>query len=487
MSKLESLLGPTFRVSLERLAPLASTLDYALSKQPAWLHDIFGTRENGTAEARYLFQRTNPERKRPGPVVVSVSGQAIPPKEVRIVLDGAPIETASELLMCWSALTGKGDQGSILEISSGDEGLREEPPSTVGWIETLKGAYYKEAYTLLRSTDIFTPQRFERLKRGAVTHPLFAELAGKSSERLSSLDEELGSGERLGVSLDLNALAKLKDGKAIQVAFSPAHIGTHLIFLYMRDELKVPIEISFGLAHTVELAKRLISGNVPISLDLCSFTVSTAASVLGAEQKIRYSPFMFMPGMSHGILAPSRFSGSDEEAIRRGEYLLMSEVPSTEAFIFGDLGQHKGQPSRDLMKVREAEPDEVALALGSGARDLRAIIGFPYYVINHEFNDCRLLEPPRGVNLVRETLLFASNDFVNVGGRSHPLKVLVRDVWLRLREDPVTIQRLVKRLLSDEGYVTCLSRCLGLTHMSKFKQSTSSGKESKKSGLVVGA
>jgi len=62
----------------------AASLDLALSKQPAWLHDIFGTDRNGISMARYLIRRVNPERKRPGPVVLFINPQRLPFKNIEI-------------------------------------------------------------------------------------------------------------------------------------------------------------------------------------------------------------------------------------------------------------------------------------------------------------------------------------------------------------------------------------------------------------------
>ncbi len=43
---------------------LASSLDYALSKSPAWLLEMFGTGPQGSPYARRLFRILNPNRKR---------------------------------------------------------------------------------------------------------------------------------------------------------------------------------------------------------------------------------------------------------------------------------------------------------------------------------------------------------------------------------------------------------------------------------------
>lgn len=51
---------------------LAASLDYAISKQPLWLQDMFGSTPQGTAISKLVFRRMNPDRKRPGPVTVFI-------------------------------------------------------------------------------------------------------------------------------------------------------------------------------------------------------------------------------------------------------------------------------------------------------------------------------------------------------------------------------------------------------------------------------
>lgn len=69
-------------------ASLASSLDYALCKQPAWLSDMFGVQKNGLPTARRLFLVTNPNQKRPGPVTVAISEFTLAPSDIRVFYNG---------------------------------------------------------------------------------------------------------------------------------------------------------------------------------------------------------------------------------------------------------------------------------------------------------------------------------------------------------------------------------------------------------------
>lgn len=80
---------------------LAASLDYALVKGPAWLADMFGTTSLGGLRAKRLFRVTNPNRKRPGPVVVALNMNMLPSSNIRVTLDGDVVEDSSLLL--WMA------------------------------------------------------------------------------------------------------------------------------------------------------------------------------------------------------------------------------------------------------------------------------------------------------------------------------------------------------------------------------------------------
>lgn len=67
---------------------LAASLDYAISKQPGWLTDLFGCDHEGISYARRLVLRTNPERKRPGPVVLALNSVYLPVSSIEVYING---------------------------------------------------------------------------------------------------------------------------------------------------------------------------------------------------------------------------------------------------------------------------------------------------------------------------------------------------------------------------------------------------------------
>jgi hypothetical protein len=83
----------------------AASLDYAISKQPLWLQDMFGVSGQGMQLARLLFRRINPDRKRPGPVIIFISNKDF---DVSVEVNGEPVRDASELRRLQELLEAQG-------------------------------------------------------------------------------------------------------------------------------------------------------------------------------------------------------------------------------------------------------------------------------------------------------------------------------------------------------------------------------------------
>jgi hypothetical protein len=72
---------------------LASSLDYAISKRPVWLREMFGNDEHGNSLCQKLIIRTNPSQKRVGPVVLALNQRSLPGDNIFLVLNGQKVES----------------------------------------------------------------------------------------------------------------------------------------------------------------------------------------------------------------------------------------------------------------------------------------------------------------------------------------------------------------------------------------------------------
>jgi len=89
---------------------LASSLDYAINKEPQWLCDMFGLDATGKTNLRRLIFRSNTNIKRPGPVSLSLNPSALPAENITVLLDSIPIENESVLDAILSALVDESSQ-----------------------------------------------------------------------------------------------------------------------------------------------------------------------------------------------------------------------------------------------------------------------------------------------------------------------------------------------------------------------------------------
>lgn len=95
---------------------LAASLDYAISKQPMWLTEMFGCDQQGISLARRLILRTNPERKRPGPVTLGINQSYLPASHITIFVNGARCD--DQMLTALRCQLGDVDMHTALQASA---------------------------------------------------------------------------------------------------------------------------------------------------------------------------------------------------------------------------------------------------------------------------------------------------------------------------------------------------------------------------------
>lgn len=79
---------------------MAASLDASLYKQTAWLSDVFGANSNGEALSKRILLRTNPGRRRFGPVMVSLNEHILPASSIQIYLDNRLVSSSEAILEC---------------------------------------------------------------------------------------------------------------------------------------------------------------------------------------------------------------------------------------------------------------------------------------------------------------------------------------------------------------------------------------------------
>lgn len=151
---------------------LASSLDYAISKQPIWLLDMLGLYPDGRPVAQRLFRRTNPERKKGGDVIIGVNTSLLSPDQIRIFMSEDELCTREEIEELIGQIAGEHVKGvkspsPAVEAPSVQksrkrlimlpfEGVQNEPK-----VRELFEGFYEELVVILsrlRGIDVISPQ-----------------------------------------------------------------------------------------------------------------------------------------------------------------------------------------------------------------------------------------------------------------------------------------------------------------------------------------
>ncbi len=90
----------------------AASLDYAISKKTNWLIDMLGTDSRGAPVSNRLIRRSNPERKRPGPVQLCLNSDFLPLSNIHVYLDEYEVTALETISWMLSNLSGVSDNTS---------------------------------------------------------------------------------------------------------------------------------------------------------------------------------------------------------------------------------------------------------------------------------------------------------------------------------------------------------------------------------------
>jgi hypothetical protein len=80
----------------ERSSPAAS-LNYAMSKKPEWIKDMFGEDSDSHPYLLDLIGRSNPDLKRAGPVILCLNTRVLPPERIHVFAGDRQIDGAEEI------------------------------------------------------------------------------------------------------------------------------------------------------------------------------------------------------------------------------------------------------------------------------------------------------------------------------------------------------------------------------------------------------
>ncbi|MCB0337661.1 MAG: hypothetical protein KDD62_15200, partial [Bdellovibrionales bacterium] len=321
----------------------AASLDYALSKQPAWLCEMFGTSSNGNAYARQIILRSNPERKSAGPVSLSIRKAKFNRSSITIKLDGQECREG-DLLALYQGIAGtpgsspwrsqKAEETLESQTSRYHKFVQEAfargpfpaPFNNARWHQGLRSIYRHELLSALPSRNVFSRTGLSKIVGGLAELQVIRKIL--ESNELSIFESShdlpsLTSGDR---STRLKQLRDCLGNRApLKCAHVPFHTGALALMKILALVHNQNIHFTDSFAHSTQLARAAYSNNFNVRPDIFCTNIAAAAWLMRNSHAHEYIPVMLMPPFSQRILGPQR----EVTPSYKGEYHFMSEIPSS--------------------------------------------------------------------------------------------------------------------------------------------------------------
>lgn len=445
---------------------LAASLDYSVAKNGLWLADMFGVYSDGTLRARRILRRTNPERKRPGPVEIFLNTAIISPKEVIILCDGKSMETKDELVALQKLLPASTTAATVAVGNSWkrtsqvlcDKGEpsrqnREANPNQDGWLVKVLEQELSNAIT---STDIFTARALRKTLSNIFEDPYLSKHLPKTGgaflwEQSSPLPRSallgLRQPERSQITQQLSRLTI-----ATPVFLSGA-IG---LFMYLKQKGLITVDIDYCFYRSSEI---LIEARGDKDRALPDGFVCSAASfpeMLKSAKKLDYVPLMLLPGVSSRVVSGGPQHSEVLQPRVCQEILVIGDQPTS-----GSIYAHKLARSRSIgqrpIKIRSVDARCFEDSAPPHNDEFALVLGFPTYHYHHHVNQSSFLDTPKDSENTLETILFIKQSMV-LDGTAALLDMLIRDAWLEIQENPAALARLATLISTDSLYVKTLKR-----------------------------
>lgn len=478
----------------------AASLDYALTKKPQWISDLFGSDSKGNPILLRMVKRSNSGFKRGGPVGISLNSSFFKPSSVKIYLDDVLITKAEELLELLKAVENqwkgpvslnnrKEDGNSSLanKTSPVDERVPSnilvferfvppkliESPTSIDFLsnhsfkEFLTDIFFTEVTQRLTDIDIFNKKSLEKMLGYIKGMDWYERHSNKGEILAAGVDRELSSAGRLGCFRQENVKKNLEKITPLRIYVPPVFTPSVAIFRYFSIIHKLDIKLEMQFPNGVELVTALQQSN---NKELPSAFVATLATWLILNQsslKKEYRPLMVFPSISHRVIAP-KTAKLDDKNKGQGSYLLWKDTPSGPLIYFDALSEAGFINPKYTEKIH-MESDEISLTFRSGDVNLRSIMWFPFYHFNCVYNESQLIfDEPLSHSLTPQ-LLFVHQSILKDKAIATALDLAIRDAWLQLMCNENVRRQTVELLVNDPNYIKLLVRFGGL-HNLKLKQ-----------------
>ncbi len=455
---------------------LAASLDYAISKTPIWLAEMFGEEELSVSFTKRLFERQNPERKMPGPVSISVRDYLLTPRDIRVFLGNSELTDPADLICLYTQLCNLDRperQPSAKPTAVSSEALNHfanQPQPDDSW---LVEAFSRASHKSLLDLNIFTTSGIRSIvKRLSDTSGSFTAkdlaLFNRCLTLPHSTKERLGLGEYSAKS-PLKQLLK----KPLTVAIPNGMPGSTEIFFYLKNVRNYPIEIDYNYAHAIEIRRAIEKKSFFNPPELTVLGIAPAITLMRSWLKHDYLPLMFLPSFSHQRI----FKGRKNSVSKARQMMFLDSEPSTSRLYFEDLCR-LGLLNKNRCQLSHGDPGDIFSTFAESPEDLDAIVYFPHCLLNQQFNGCQTEDSVASATSqkslgMKEAILFGHRSLIDSEQCHSLLCGAIRDAWQELASNSALRKGVIASYLADTDFRTSLGRISGATEISNTSYSNS--------------
>jgi hypothetical protein len=348
---------------------LASALDFALSKRPAWL-SMLGVDSKGHSLAGRLFVRANPNRKHAGQVVIGPCKALLEPGSVAIWLCGRQLHQVEQLrqlrVQCESHPQPRPCSVFVKERGQAAEPQRGSESCSSAAQEILLA----ECRRGLNDLEVFSePAESEKLQR-QLADPSYLAFAGRNAAELSRACPRLSPGERLGwLSAEHCAALQVLRAATLDAAAPITSPASAFVLDALGRLLGTRFRLKATYPHAVQILRELTTQQ--IEPDFLVLGIAPSAKLL-AQRSCQYQPLLFLPSLQHQVLA---HQCCGQSYTLDGEFHLLED--STAYFMYEQL-QRQGGLSHQRSKLTFSEPWKSFQGLREKDGAARVISFFPY-------------------------------------------------------------------------------------------------------------
>lgn len=427
----------------------ATSIDFALSKKPRWLLDMFGVDSTGQPITKRLFIRMNPERKRSGPVWVSVNPQFLDPSYLSIFLDGTELKTVEQIRSLLNMIgfpDVKGAKNRLLQPL-----VMASPLATPNQRSTLFRMIKREVLCGLNDTAVFSSASTKATLSFLSNHNLFQHIGGRPSHLLGDLDLGLSDSGRLGLGMTEAWMSKqLRSRKPIRILCGVGAVTSLCIFRYLTSVKGYNFEVSHNFSSSQDITHSLRSTGRDEPVD--GVLMALCCSVRLCCGRSSFSPLVMMPITTHAEVS----RGKDV-----ARYLFLTDVVTGSHFHLDDERHSLAyQPRVESLPFAGLEKE---LAKHS---DARAILFWPYYEYAHGGNEWTINEAFNRVPAYELVTLCVNQRISRDTKLALAINIAIRDAWLTLRTHPLILDQMIVALLDDPKFVSAFNR-LGPTPLNQ--------------------